>query len=174
MHVETKRIVYTGFAVALSVACIVLGNVIESNTLFLVSLASYFIGFIIRAFGIKTGATGWIATVILGMIVVPNKFYVATYAGLGFYIVFIELFWNRLAKLENKKYGRAYFWCAKYVVFNLMFIPTVFLFPELLMGREISGVFLVAIIACGQLGLFLYDSAYEYFMRKSGKWNRIN
>ncbi|MFI3171054.1 MAG: hypothetical protein R3Y58_01590 [Eubacteriales bacterium] len=174
MPVDTKRLVVTSVIVALSVVCLVLGNIIETNTLFLVSLASYFLGFIIRAFGSKIGMMGYVATAILGAILVPNKFYVGTYVGLGFYIVFVEILSKRFVRIAHRRQVELYFWAMKYFVFNTMFIPTLFLFSELLVGMKLERIGFVVIIVMGQIGLFIYDSAYEYFMRKSEKWNRIN
>ena len=46
---------FSGLLLALSVVCMALGSVIETNTLFLLAAASYFVGIIIREFGMKAG-----------------------------------------------------------------------------------------------------------------------
>ena len=63
------------------------------------------------------------------------------------------------------------FWGVKYVVFNLIFLPAVLLFQEVLFVREISGWMSVIVIAAGQVFLFLYDRAYEYF--QGVLWNKM-
>ena len=48
MHVNAKKIAIGGLLLALTEVCIALGSVIETNTLFLLAAASYFVGFLIR------------------------------------------------------------------------------------------------------------------------------
>ncbi len=43
----------------------VLGSVFETNTLFLLAAASYFVGIVIREFGLRTGAAFYLASVLL-------------------------------------------------------------------------------------------------------------
>ena len=43
MHVKAKAIAFGGLALALSIVFMALGSVIESNTLFLLAAASYFV-----------------------------------------------------------------------------------------------------------------------------------
>lgn len=43
------------------------------------------------------------------------------------------------------------FWVMKYVVFNLMYIPMVLIFQELLFMKELSGGLLLAVLAAGQV-----------------------
>ena len=94
MHVKARMTAFSGLLLALSVVCMALGSVIETNTLFLLAAASYFV--------------------------------------------------------------------MKYVVFNLMYIPMVLIFQELLFMKELSGGLLLAVLAAGQVGVWIYDRAYEY------------
>ena len=48
------------------------------------------------------------------------------------------------------------------MVFNLMYIPMVLIFQELLFMKELSGGLLLAVLAAGQVGVWIYDRAYEY------------
>ena len=41
----------------------------------------------------------------------------------------------------------------KYIVFNGMYIPMVLVFQDLLFAKELSGGFLVAVLAAGQAGV---------------------
>ena len=54
------------------------------------------------------------------------------------------------------------FWIAKYVIFNIVYIPVVLIFRELLFGQTVSDGIMAAVIAGGQIGLFIYDRAYDY------------
>ena len=76
---------FSGLLLALSVVCMALGSVIETNTLFLLAAASYFVGIIIREFGMKAGVAFYLADILLGFLVTPNKFYVISFAAMGFY-----------------------------------------------------------------------------------------
>ena len=42
MHVKARMTAFSGLLLALSVVCMALGSVIETNTLFLLAAASYF------------------------------------------------------------------------------------------------------------------------------------
>lgn len=103
MHVNAKRMAVSGMMLALSVICMMLGSVIETNTLFLLAAASFFVGIIKREYGIKTGCAFYAAGVLLGFLLAPNKFYVLTYAAMGFYILAVEMAW----KLLGRGYGAA-------------------------------------------------------------------
>lgn len=167
MHVKAKKMAFGGVLLALTVICMTLGSIIETGTLFLLAAASYFVGIVFREFGGKTGAAFYLAGVLLGIILAPNKFYVVTYAALGMYILAIEIAWEMLGgwNADVRKKTRV-FWILKYVAFNLLYVPAVLLFPELLFGRALSRWVLVGVVIAGQVGILLYDSAYGYVQRE--------
>lgn len=170
MHVKAKSMAVCGLMLALSVVFMALGSVIETSTLFLLAAASYFTGIVIREFGLGMGAAFWLAAVLLGLLLAPNKFYVITFAAMGSYIVAVEAVHRRLgaSRIQNR---RAAFWIIKYIIFNFLYIPAVLLLQELLFGRRMSGMMLVGIIAGGQIGIWIYDRAYEYVQRHI--WSRM-
>ena len=47
---------FGGLILAVTVVCMALGSVIETNTLFLLAAAAFFVGIVIREFGLRTGA----------------------------------------------------------------------------------------------------------------------
>lgn len=151
-----------GLLLALSVVCMILGSVIETNTLFLLAAASYFVGIIIREMGLRTGAAFYLAAILLGFIVAPNKFYVLSFAAMGFYILAVEVAFVLLGKMTGAVNRKVLFWILKYLVFNLMYIPMLLFFQQLLFGKSLPGIWLIGVIAAGQLGLWIYDRAYEY------------
>ena len=63
MHVKAKKMAFGGLLLALTIVCMVLGSVIESNTLFLLAAASYFVGIIIRETGMRTGAAFYLSLI---------------------------------------------------------------------------------------------------------------
>lgn len=176
MHVNARKMAFGGLLLALTVICMALGSVIETNTLFLLAAASYFVGIVYRETGLKTGIAFYLAAVLLGGILSPNKFYVLTFAAMGFYILTVEAVFCTLGKIKGQRTGgiqkkRALFWVIKYVIFNLLYLPTLFGFQELLFGRKLDLKWMALLILAGQVLLFLYDRAYEY--TQSHFWNKI-
>ena len=103
MHLNTKKIAFAGVMLALTEVGIALGSVIETNTLFLLAAASFFVGIVIQEFGLKSGAGFLLAGILLAILLSPNKLYVVSYAFMGFYILIIELFFlkNNLISYYN-------------------------------------------------------------------------
>lgn len=166
MHIKAKKMAFGGLLLALTVICMVLGSVIETGTLFLLAAASFFVGVIFREFGGKTGTAFYLAGILLGGIAAPNKFYAATYGAMGFYILAAEAAWDLLggwnACIRKKT---VVYWIIRYVIFNLIYVPAVLFFQELLFGRTLSFWVQAGILAAGQAGLWLYDGAYRYVQR---------
>ena len=46
MHVKAKQIAFGGLLLAVTVVCMALGSVIETNTLFLLAAAAFFVGIV--------------------------------------------------------------------------------------------------------------------------------
>ena len=171
MHVKAKTMAFGGLLIALAVVCMALGSIIETSTLFLLAAASFFVGIVIREFGLKIGAAFYIAAVLLGFITAPNKFYVLTFAAMGLYIWGIEAVFRWLEKHPKAGNRRTVFWISKYVIFNVMYIPIVLIFRNMLFARSISGLVIAGVIIGGQAALFIYDRAYEYV--QTHVWGRI-
>ena len=172
MHVKAKKVALGGLLLALTVICMALGSIIETGTLFLLAAASFFVGIIFREFGGKTGAAFYLAGVLLGAVLTPNKFYVATYAVMAAYILAVEIIWEMLGSwnVDVQKRKRI-FLTVKYTIFNLFFIPAVIFFQELLFGSILPLWMLLGILIFGQAGLFFYDCAYEYVQREM--WGKM-
>ena len=171
MHVKAKKMAFGGLLLALTIVCMVLGSVIESNTLFLLAAASYFVGIIIRETGMRTGAAFYIAAVLLGFIVAPNKIYVVSFAAMGFYILAAEQACVMLGRTEARVNRKALFWAIKYIIFNILYIPALIVFQQLLFGRNLSPAWMAGLIAAGQAGLWIYDRAYDYVQRHI--WSKL-
>lgn len=174
MHVSAKKIAVSGLMLALTVVCILAGSFLESNTLFLLAAASYFVGIILREFGTRAAAAFYLAGVLLGFVTAPNKMYVLTYAAMGLYLLVCEIMWGQMGKRVTKETERRYrslFWIIKYLLFNILYIPAVLLMREILFGKSPGIGFLALIILLGQLGLFVYDYAYRYV--QSSIWSTL-
>mgnify|MGYP000717296181 CR=1 FL=1 len=121
MHVKAKQMAFGGLILAVTVVCMALGSVIETNTLFLLAAAAFFVGIVIREFGLRTGAAFYLAAILLGFLVTPNKFYVITFAAMGFYILGIEAVWIFLAKRPQMGHRMGIYWLVKYGVSPVSF-----------------------------------------------------
>lgn len=61
----------------------------------------------------------------------------------------------------NKK---LYFNLSKVLVFNLLYLPALFIAPKLFFAGKLSDKARLILILGGQAALFIYDRAYEYFL----------
>lgn len=170
MHVKAKQVAFLGLLVAFAIILIVFASVIETNTLFLLAAGAFLVGIAIREYGIMMGTGFFLACVILGFFLSPNKLYVLTYAGLSFYILGREAIYLFLWKKKNNVNQVVYFFC-RFLLFNIIYIPTILLFPQLLYAGTIKTSWIVGALLVGQLAWLVYDKAYEYF--QSTVWGRF-
>lgn len=171
MHVNAKKIAFGGLFLALTEICMMLGSVIETNTLFLLAAAAYFVGIVVREFGHGTGVMFYAAGVLLGFFLTPNKFYVCSYAAMALYILSIEYAWEWIGHLSVEKNRMLIFWVVKYVVFNVIYIPLLFAFGSIIISKEMSMFMWIGVLLIGQVALLIYDRAYEYVQTQM--WSKI-
>lgn len=88
----------SGLLMALAVVFIVLSGILDFNTLFFLVAAAFFVGIIIREFGLRYGAAYFIGCLVLGILLAPQKLYCITYAMMGIYVLGIEFLWHYLGK----------------------------------------------------------------------------
>ena len=150
MHVKAKSMAFGGLLLAVSVICMSLGSVIETNTLFLLAAASYFVGIVIREYGLKMRGPPFIWQMFAGSLVAPNKIYVLSFAAMGFLYFGSGMYLACAGKHPNIEKRHILFWVMKYVIFNVMYIPMVLVFQELLFSKAIPGSMLLIVIAAGQ------------------------
>ncbi len=163
MSLNAKKLAFLGLLLAFDVILLILSGIIEFNTLFLLAAASFCVGIAIREAGKNMGLGFYLGSILLGLILAPNKLYCITYAGMGLYVVLIEYFYDRLSKFQGNRL-RLY-WVIKFVVFNVMYLPMLLLMPKLIYTGKINSIIIVVLFVAGQLVLFLYDRAYDYFQR---------
>ena len=107
---------------------------------------------------------------ILGLLIAPNKFYVISYAAMGLYIFLVEAAWQVMARGPRSAQRKSFFWVVKYLIFNAMFLPGLFFFQDFIFSGNLSLGILTGVAIGGQLGLWIYDQAYEYVQRHL--WNK--
>lgn len=171
MHVKAKQIAVTGLLAAFTVILMVLGSVIETNSLFFIIAASFCVGIVIREWGFGVGAGFLCASTLVNLFVTPNKLYCVTFAAMGLYLLCSEFLWEKIAEKQHMKNRILTLWIGKYVIFNCLFIPLVLLFQEIIFATQITWKFLLVVIVLGQVALFIYDKAYLYF--QGAIWGKL-
>lgn len=171
MHVKAKQIAFAGLLAAFSAVLMFLSTAIESSSLFFIAAASFCVGIVIREMGVVFGASFWLASTLVNFMVAPNKFYCITFAAMGLYLVLSETVWEKIAQSESMNHRAMKFWIGKIVIFNVMYLPVLFAFPELIFAKKVTGGWLVLGWIAGQAVLFVYDYAYRYFQGRL--WGRI-
>lgn len=164
MHVNAKKTAVSGLLMALSVVFIVLSGILDFNTLFFLAAAAFFIGIIIREYGLGFGAAFFIGCTVLGFLMAPQKLYCITYIMMGVYVLGIEFFWQFLGKHPEWKKRKLIFNTGKFAIFNVMYVPALLLFPKLLFAGEIADTMMLVFLLGGQAALVVFDRTYEYFL----------
>lgn len=95
---------------------------------------------------------------------------------MGIYILVAEIVWRLLGKSyasgeHAMRKCKILFWVIKYAAFNLMYIPAVVGFQNLLFGKQLPMEMLIGVLLAGQAGVFIYDRAYEYVQVEL--WNKM-
>ena len=172
MHVNVKKLVYAGLCLAVSMVLILLEGVFGMSTLFLLSLSGFFVGIVIRVSGLKMGTAYIAASLALAFFIAPDKIKIITYAIIEIYIFVREAIWEFIAKREIKdvKKTMLIYFFSKLVVFNVLTVAMVLLFPQLFL-TEVSAKWLLIVIAAIQPAWYIGDKTYEAF--QLGIWNRI-
>ena len=172
MHVNVKKLVYAGLCLAISMALILLEGVFGMSTLFLLSLSGFFAGIVIRESGFKMGVAYIVASLALAFFIAPDKIKIVTYMVVEIYIFAREGIWELLAKrtIKDVKKTNLIYVLSKLIVFNILTVPMVLIFPQLLLPNVNIKWMLIAIVLL-QPSWFIGDKAYDAF--QTGIWNRI-
>lgn len=165
MYVNAKKLAFLGLLLAGTTLLVIFSGIWEFNTLFLLAGASFGVGIAIRECKLRNGFGFYIASVLLSFMLAPNKLYCITYSAMGLYLVIIEYFFLKLSNVSWKKNRIILFWLIKYATFNLMYIPIVLFLPKLIYQGQINIGFVVVLIFVGQIVLFIYDTAHNYFQK---------
>ena len=171
MSIRTKQLAISGLLAAFSAVLMVLGAVIETNSLFLIAAASFGVGIVIREWGIPFAWAYYIASTVVNFLVSPNKYYCLTYAMMGMYLLLSEWLWEKIAESGYLSHRVAKLWLGKFLIFNMVYVPSVLFLQDLIFSRRVQNLGIVLIILVGQLALIVFDQAYRYF--QGAIWGRI-
>lgn len=148
----SKKVAYGGILLAVNIILLLFLNIIPTNTLLIMGLASLPISIVIMEFGPKSGVAFYIASIVLGFIVMTNKshwvIYVFTFGVYGIIKYIIErdlpVYVEILLKLVF----------ANIVLVFLYFILKPFLYIPVKLG----------LIAMFEVVFILYDYMYSSFI----------
>lgn len=176
MHVNSKRIAVLGLLLAVDIILIILSGTMEMSTLFFLAGAAFCVGIAVREYGAVMGGGFFFASMILALLLAPVKMYCITYAMMSMYILLSEVAWNILSSRKNNtsanlSHIQKIFWVARFVIFNVMYIPMVIFAPKLIYAGEIHPLVLASVIAGGQVAVVIFEKAYCYFQIRI--WNKF-
>lgn len=165
MLLKPRAIAVLGMLTAVSVLLISLAGIIESNSLFFIISASFVIGIGMRLTDRLSGVVLFVASLLLSLIIAPNKLYCMTYGFFGLYLIGSEFLFEWIAnqdRIIRKKYILN---LCKAILFNVFYVPLVLFFPELLLNMEkqeqTRWIQFVALVF-GQGFLVVFEYAYAY------------
>ena len=165
MYLKSKKIAFLGLLTAFIVVLIVLAGVFEFSTFFFLALAAFCVGIAIQEAGVRLGAGVFVASVILGLMLAPNKLYCLTYSALTLYILVIEFTVRCIEKrIEDLNKRRSVTIILKFVYFNILYLPILFFLPKLIYHGEFTPVVYGISIMGGQILFYLFDRVYFSFM----------
>jgi hypothetical protein len=171
MLLGTRKLAFLSLLMALGVVLIIISGVLEFNTLFLLALASFGVGIAYREGGFAIGFGFFAGSILLSVLLAPNKLYCITYGAMASYLLVSEYLYDKLLKVKNMAVKVKLLWLFKYITFNLLYIPVLFLAPKLIYAGTLDSKLFLLLFAGGQVLLFLYDKGYRYF--QGNIWEKV-
>lgn len=173
MHVNrTRAMAGAAMMSALSVILLLLGTFISVNTLFFTALAAYLIGFTVNKYGFRYGGIQFAACSLFDVFLNPDKFHWILYVCLGGYIFLSELIFQKMNHIKDLKKKMRVQLIYNWILFNIIYIPLLLFFQNLLFTGGIPGGISGDSVAgrlvlwlAGQIGWIVYDKAYRIFFR---------
>ncbi|HHU17724.1 MAG: hypothetical protein ACOX4V_10215 [Anaerovoracaceae bacterium] len=151
---KTKAVAISGIFLALSIVTLFAATIVPGIELTLYALSSFYIAFVMIEISLSAGWIFYIASVLLALILVPNK------SGLIPYVLIFGLY--SIIKLyieKSKKLPLAVEILLKLIFFNGMVALGVTIFGELFLGNIQVPDFALPVILIGAQIFFL---AYDY------------
>lgn len=165
MLLTSRRIAILGLMTAVSVILISLSGIVESNSLFFLVAASMIVGIGLRITHIYLGGGLFAASLILSLILAPNKFYCLTYSFLSIYLIGTEVMFEWIAKKDGILRKKQVLTVAKIIWFNLLYIPILLFLPGLMFNditQELPLWYKGAALVVGQVFLLIFEYANRY------------
>lgn len=144
MHLtRIKDYVFAAMLAAASVVILILGSLVLTRaTFFCIALASYLIGICANKCGFLIATIQLSSVTVLDVLLNPDKVQWITYLLFGIYIILVELTfkkWNKETEKKKKLFSQYFI---NFILFNILFVPCVIFFFDIMFGDSFSvGVF---------------------------------
>lgn len=148
----SRKIAYSGILLALNIILLILVNIIPTNTLFLLGLASLPIAIVIMEYGPKSGIIFYIGSVLLSFMIMANKaqwiLYVFTFGIYGLVKYIIE---------KDRSFVREY-------IFKLLVANILIILAYIILKGFVYIPINIFIILIFEISFIIYDFAYSRFI----------
>lgn len=178
MFLKSGRLAYGGMMTALITILLFLAGVFEHCSLFCLAAAAFVTGGVAERTKPADGFTVAVAAGLLGFFLLPNKWYLATYAGFAVYV----LVWECLTPLWHAERKKR-LWAVKGVLYHILLGLAVFLYSaifglqELVRGtliekaQSVPFLFVLAVFVLAEGVWLVFDRAYVVFRLQ---WQNIH
>lgn len=185
MLLKSKDVAFTGVMMALGVLLVTLGGYFEGSTLFFLAAASFLTGVVYRRISLAASLSFIVGTTVLGLVLAPQKLYLATFAAFCVYVIVAECL--EKGRAEGKlPWKNGSIWLVKGILYHILLGISVFLAEkffglEILVKKGLLSVFkdfrvllALLILVAAELLWLVFDRAYFYFQHRYGNlFNRI-
>ena len=148
----SRKIAYSGIMLSLNMIVLMLVNIIPTNTLFLLGIASLPISIVIMEYGPKAGIVFYIGSVLLSFMIIVNKaqwiLYIFTFGVYGLIKYVIE---------KDRSFVQEY-------MLKLFTANILILFVYMILKQFIYIPVNIIIILVFEVAFIIYDSIYSKFI----------
>lgn len=158
-----KQVAFGGINILLATVSLYLASTLPTNRIFFLGLSSVFLSVIVIEFGTKAAFFNYLASSILGFLIIPNKFIMVIYILLLGYYGIVKYYIEKLDNLILE-------WIIKLIIFNI-WLYLVYNFTYSFFFGDISIKIPIWILAvAAQVVFIVYDYVYSiaiwYYKRK--------
>lgn len=167
MKKSTKAVSLGGVLLSLSMVTLFLATFIPGIELTLYAIASFYVAFCIIETGAKGGWLFYVASTLLGALLLPNKLAILPYAMFfGIYAI-VKYYIEKIGKLPLEI-------VLKLLVFNIIFATGFFFFQEAFLGNiALPNLAMPFLIIGAQIMFLFYDYLFTlglgFYLRKKPK-----
>lgn len=148
----SRKIAYSGIMLSLNMIILMLVNIIPTNTLFILGMASLPISIVIMEYGPKAGILFYIGSVLLSFMIIANKvqwiLYIFTFGAYGLIKYIIE---------KDRSFVKEY-------MLKLLTANILILFVYIILKQFIYIPVNIIIILVFEVAFIIYDSVYSKFI----------
>lgn len=163
MLLNARQMAYLGLLLAICEVLLYLSAVLSINTLALLFLAACCVGVACALSSAAGGGVFFLASLLLGLVLIPNKLYLLTYTGLGVYVLLLEGVQPRML-LKCPAWS---VWLVKLGAFNLVYIPLLIFAPQMIYSGNIPVWLMAGLIVAGNVVMVVFDYLY---LKLEGKY----